>query len=206
MVEIALAESAAKTAWGIMKPFAVFIACAAIGFIGAEMFEHRKAGPTIHVPILGDVSPFGESLEAKLDGVIAAEPAKVAAAVQVGIQQQTAADAPAFAKWANSLATCTTDATVARDAAAAALTKSDIFTNAQAAQAYKMGKASCGVTNATFAPNAAGGSKPGGVPDHAGPDFADIFQSGAYTAPGQVAVPAGGYGAPDLGTPAPQGH
>lgn len=203
MADIAI-EEGAKVAWGIIRPFAGFLAAAAVGFVAAEAMERRGPGPTINLPLIGAWHPLGESLEAKLDDKIAAEPAKLRAATAAGIQQQTAADAPAFAKWSAALSTAQDSLKAARDAAALAVTRTDNFTNAQADQAYKLGRATCGAPNAQNSPLVvAGGPAAGGGlrPDASG-DFAALFSAGAYTAPGQAAVPGGSDGGPIVGAPA----
>lgn len=181
MADIAI-EEGAKVAWGIIKPIAGFLVAAAVGFGAAEALEHRGPGPTVHLPFGVAWHPFGESLEAKLDDYIAAMPAKVEAARKAGLNQQSAADAPYFAAWAKHVAELDADLKRARDDAAKAVTRQDQFTNVQAAQAFRLGQASCGATNAipsvTGAPGAP--AAPGGVPNGAG-DFAALFEPGAFT-------------------------
>lgn len=181
MVDIAV-EEGAKVAWGVLKPIAGFLAAAAVGFGAAELLEHRGPGPTVHLPFGITWHPFGESLEAKLDDYIAGMPAQVAAARKAGLDQQSKADAPYFDSWAKRVAADDAALKQARDDAAKAVTKQDQFTNVQAAQAFRLGQASCGAPNATQnIPGIIPGPGPGGVSNDAPGDFAALFEPGAFT-------------------------
>lgn len=195
MAEVAVAEAAASTVWKVASPFIGFIVVAALGFGAAELFEHRSPGPTITVPVVGwKITPFGESLAAQLTDYKAAEPARLAAAQAAGVKQQAASDAPAFAQWQASLTAAQADTKTARDTGAAALAKTDTTTANQAAEAFRLGRATCETANAPPAPGPVVPCAPGSVCKPAD-DFADTFNPGAYAPASQAPVSGGGGGA-----------
>lgn len=185
MTEV-LAEEAAATAWKILKPFAVFIACALIGFAAAEGYEHSK-GLSFHV--FGHVfSPLGLTLSVQRDTALAN-----------GVQLQKNLDAMTANRdgWKTADGQCEDARTKANNAAADQVTDQSDKAQASASSAfnngYVAGKAigarSCGAPNAptlTTASPAASGTPPNGVHDGSATDLAGLFASGSYHAQGAV--------------------
>jgi hypothetical protein len=177
-MSLEIAATAAKAAWGFVRPLALFIACAAVGFGAAEAYEHRGKTPK---PLSWAI---GQGLRYQRDQITAGIPAQLAKARQAGADAQAKADKPEFDKWSAALMQCRE----ARQADTAketdALSRAATFASTQTSVAYRLGRASCGVTDNAQNPNhAGGGPAPGGVRPQAaaGADFRTIFASGAYT-------------------------
>lgn len=187
MTEIAI-EEGAKLVLKTLAPIAGYLALIAVGFAAAETWEHTKH------PTVFSWSPFGRSLSTKLHDEIASEPAKIQVALRQGMDVQSKADKPYFDAWALRLAQDEKQIDQLRNAAAEAVHQQDRFTTTQADAAFRLGQASCGASHAQ-AVTPASGPGPGGVRQSASPDFADLFEPGAFTAPGQASLPAGGDGA-----------
>jgi hypothetical protein len=173
MVDIAL--GVARAGWPLIKPLLGFVAAGAVGFAAAETYEHKV--------------PWG--LSHKLAREIAGEPAKMAAARDKGIADQSASDQTAFGKWSAALDACWAEK-AERNMSTDTQSRAAVFTSIQASTAYKLGRASCGVPNATQG-SSPGGAAAGGLrssPD----DFSGIFAAGAFAPKGPAAVPGGSGG------------
>lgn len=178
MTEIAIAETAAKTIWGIVKPFLIFIVCAVIGIAAAELWEHSGPRPSINVWFI-HWSPFGQSLKAQRDQALAQIPV-----LKKDLSEMTAnRDA-----WKKSDEDAEGTRTKANQDAADAISKAssthdqsaDVAFNSGYAAGNAVGRKTCG------APNAIPSIVPGGQPAADGvrvdpaDDLSGFLAAGAY--------------------------
>lgn len=132
------------------------------GFTAAEVYEHKI--------------PWG--LAHQRDKLRDSIPGVKAAAYKDGAGAQAKADQDGFNKWSAALTACEAKGVAGRDADASALTQLQKFGSTQAAQAYKLGRASCEPSHAQVSPSG-GHAAPAGVP--APRDVRTIVSGGAYT-------------------------
>lgn len=137
------------------------------GFAAAEIYEHSAPW---------GLGPKLERLRDSIPGKLAAERT---AGRQAGIKAQTDVDAPAFRAWATRLTTCQGDLKTQRDTAARAITKAEANQSASTAAAYRLGRATCGATDAPPPPLAADSGPPRLVLRPSGEDLGAIVNSAA---------------------------
>lgn len=116
---------------------------------------------------------------AKLVDLRKSLPDQLETARKAGLKAQADVDRPVFDKWDAALAECRLAQSKVSQAAAAAITGSDAFTNTQAAAAYRLGRATCGADHAP-ATDPAVPADAGGMHD-SDEDFAHAFARGAFT-------------------------
>lgn len=133
-----------------------------VGFGAAEVYEHS--------------APWG--LRAQRDRIRDSIPEKTRLAFEAGVTAQAQADAPAFAQWRTNLSKCEAARDAARNEAAGAIADANAIARTEAARAFRLGRATCGATDATS-------PSPGPSPDAGGlladDDLLESYRPGSFT-------------------------